>query len=132
MAKKKAAKKQSSWVRLEYHSNAKNSHKFWQIKRDGMYVWVEWGRLGTGGQGNEKKFESVTQALDHTFKMIEKKEAKGYKKVPWQTPYDEDDDDDFEWGDEEDLDEEEPGFLESRVEETPDSSDKKRLEDLIL
>lgn len=124
---------EEDFTRLEYHNNAKNSHKFWQIKRVGSKVYTEWGRVGTTGQSQIKAFIEDAMAANHMLSMINKKQAKGYKKVVDGESYDEEEDL-FDFDDEEEDwdEEEEKGFLESRREESKESKEKSRLEDLIL
>ena len=73
-----------------------SSEKFWEITVAGTEVTVRFGRLGTNGQTQTKRFESEQAAATHAARLIEEKLVKGYVEVssregpnghmPQQTP----------------------------------------------
>jgi predicted DNA-binding WGR domain protein len=65
----------SDLLRLEYHDDYKNSHKFyeWVTMTDGTHL-VRWGRIDTKGQ-------SQTVTRDEAKKRVDEKIRKGYRVV---------------------------------------------------
>jgi len=64
-------------VRLEFHSMAVNSHKFYELQEVGRksgLVLAKWGRIGTAG--DEKIYDQF-----EANKKLREKLRKGYKKV---------------------------------------------------
>lgn len=57
------------------------SNKFWQIERLGQSVLVEFGRIGTNGQSQEKDHGSEASAKTEYDKLVREKLKKGYKEV---------------------------------------------------
>ncbi len=64
-------------LRLEYQEGA--SSKFWEIRQDGPYLTVRFGRIGSDGQSKVKKFASLDEAAAEGSKLIRRKSAKGYR-----------------------------------------------------
>ena len=56
-----------------------SSSKFWEVARDGCWVTVRFGRIGTGGQAKTKDFASEELARHHADGLIKEKVAKGYR-----------------------------------------------------
>ena len=61
---------------------AANNNKYWYATRhsDGT-VFVEWGRIGTGGQSQTKNFGSDYGAESFIKRKIKEKEKKGYRRL---------------------------------------------------
>jgi predicted DNA-binding WGR domain protein len=57
------------------------SNKFWQVERDDATMRVQFGRIGTAGQTQEKAFASATAAQAEVDKLIKEKVKKGYAEV---------------------------------------------------
>ncbi len=58
-----------------------NSDKFWEIAVNGCEVLVTFGRRGTNGQAETKRFPDEAAANKHAQKKIEEKVKKGYVEV---------------------------------------------------
>ena len=56
-------------------------NKFWRAKRTGYDVLIEWGRVGTAGQRQEKSFSSEWEADHFINGKRSEKARKGYKAV---------------------------------------------------
>ena len=65
--------------RFEYKDE--KSSKFWQIRQEGGVLTLQWGRIGTQGQGQNKEFVDAAQALAAMNKLIKEKTGKGYLEV---------------------------------------------------
>jgi uncharacterized protein (TIGR02996 family) len=61
-------------------SDAK-SHKFWNIDLQGNSFTITYGRIGTAGQTQTKKFPSAAAAQKEHDKLIKEKLAKGYRET---------------------------------------------------
>ncbi|HEY7422685.1 MAG TPA: WGR domain-containing protein [Gemmataceae bacterium] len=61
-------------------SDAK-SHKFWNIELQGNSFTVTYGRIGTAGQTQTKKFPSTAAAQKEHDKLIKEKQGKGYRET---------------------------------------------------
>lgn len=57
------------------------SSKFWQVERKGSTVVVQFGRIGTSGQVQEKSHPSEAAAESAMDKLIREKTGKGYEEV---------------------------------------------------
>ncbi len=57
------------------------SSKFWQIVRDSASILVQFGRIGTNGQAQQKSFDSDVAAEAEVTKLIREKVKKGYAEV---------------------------------------------------
>lgn len=57
------------------------SSKFWEIEIKGKSFLVRYGRIGTNGQTNEKKFKTTEKANAEAEKVINSKLKKGYQEV---------------------------------------------------
>ena len=57
------------------------SDKFWQASREGTSLRVEYGRIGTHGQAQDKSFSSAEAAQSELDKLIREKLKKGYREV---------------------------------------------------
>lgn len=68
-----------AFQRLEFVGG--NSRKFWEIGRSEATVLVRFGRLGTGGQIQEKVFDSAERAQREVDKLIAEKLRKGYQRA---------------------------------------------------
>lgn len=85
MAKKKVAapagapKIPPGAIRLEFVEGT--SSKFWQILRTGDSFTVTYGKIGTAGQEQKKKFKSEWEARRAHDSLIEEKKKKGYLPV---------------------------------------------------
>jgi predicted DNA-binding WGR domain protein len=55
-----------------------NSKKFWQITLAGTAFTVHFGRLGTLGQKQTKRFPTAAAAQNAFYKKVDEKRAKGY------------------------------------------------------
>lgn len=69
-----------------YEFNDGSSHKFWQIDPQGCELHVAWGRIGTQGQAQVKRFDSDAQALAALAKLVKEKTGKGYVQVDASGP----------------------------------------------
>jgi predicted DNA-binding WGR domain protein len=58
------------------------SHKFWQIEVTGESFTIAYGKIGTAGTNQTKKFESVEKCLTEADKLLKEKLKKGYKEEP--------------------------------------------------
>lgn len=67
------------WIRYEFRGGGSN--KFWEIKLDGTKYTTRWGRIGTDGSVTVKEFGSNWSAKHACQKIIDEKEAKGYRLV---------------------------------------------------
>src|SRR5262249_21459358 len=67
--------------RREFHFQEGTSQKFWAIDLSGSRFTVQFGRLGTAGQEQTKKFASDQEARAAADKLSAKKTKKGYKKA---------------------------------------------------
>lgn len=67
--------------RREFQLSEGSSNKFWAITVDGSEFTVEFGRLGTKGQTQTKKFASDAAAQQAADKLIAEKTKKGYQEV---------------------------------------------------
>lgn len=65
--------------RFEYLDG--KSDKFWEISVAGTEVTVRFGRRGTTGQSQKKKFADEAAAARHASKLVEEKLDKGYVEV---------------------------------------------------
>lgn len=66
-------------LRLEYKSES--SSKFWEPRLDGNTLTVCFGKIGTAGQTNTKKFASSDKVEVEYRKLVCEKLAKGYKPI---------------------------------------------------
>ena len=57
------------------------SAKFWEISVAAGTVTVCFGRIGTAGQAQTKRFAKNESATSHAAKLIDQKLAKGYREV---------------------------------------------------
>ena len=64
-----------------FHFNDGNSNKFWKIRLDGDSFTVHFGRVGTAGQIQTKKFATDAEAEKEHNKLIAEKVKKGYSKT---------------------------------------------------
>src|SRR5262245_16419272 len=64
--------------RREFHFSEGSSDKFWAIEVDGKQFTVQFGRQGTAGQTQAKKFSSEAEARAAADKLIAEKVKKGY------------------------------------------------------
>jgi predicted DNA-binding WGR domain protein len=67
--------------RQEYHFRDGKSDKFWAIDVQGSSFTVQFGRTGTGGQTQTKKFASDAEAQKAADKLVAEKTKKGYVAV---------------------------------------------------
>jgi predicted DNA-binding WGR domain protein len=65
--------------RFEFVSGT--SAKFWEVSVVGCDVTVCYGRLGTRGQTQSKKFSDPAAAQRHADKLIGEKTRKGYRET---------------------------------------------------
>jgi predicted DNA-binding WGR domain protein len=72
--------------RREFQLSEGSSNKFWAITVDGKEFTVEFGRLGTKGQTQTKKFASDAAAREAADKLIAEKTKKGYREVGGAAP----------------------------------------------
>jgi predicted DNA-binding WGR domain protein len=74
-------------VRLEFHDDMSNSHKFWSASNTSIQsigedtVWVQWGRITSNGQNQIKQFDTVEEAEKFIIKKKNEKLTKGYVEV---------------------------------------------------
>jgi predicted DNA-binding WGR domain protein len=68
--------------RREFHFQEGSSNKFWAIELDGTRHTVQFGRLGTAGQAQTKKFKTPEEAQQSYAKLVAEKVAKGYTLAP--------------------------------------------------
>lgn len=64
-----------------YEFNDGSSHKFWQIDPQGNDLHVAWGRIGTQGQTQIKRFDTPVQAQTAMARLVKEKTGKGYVRV---------------------------------------------------
>ncbi|MFT3713778.1 MAG: WGR domain-containing protein [Archangium sp.] len=74
-----APKTPAGAIRLEFTEGG--SSKFWQIVRTGDAFTVTFGKIGTPGQEQKKKFSSEWEARREHDKLVEEKKKKGYAPV---------------------------------------------------
>jgi predicted DNA-binding WGR domain protein len=67
--------------RREYQLVEGTSNKFWAIELDGSKYTVQYGRIGTAGQTQTKKFKTPEEAQKAYVKLVHEKVSKGYKRV---------------------------------------------------
>src|SRR5690349_5168519 len=73
--------------RREFQLTEGGSQKFWAIKVEGSRFFVQFGRIGTAGQTQSKKFDHPVYARKAADKLIAEKIKKGYVEVaPQPTP----------------------------------------------
>jgi predicted DNA-binding WGR domain protein len=58
------------------------SNKFWEIALNGEEHTVRFGRIGSNGQSQTKRFVSTTAAQADAERLIAEKKRKGYREVP--------------------------------------------------
>ena len=58
-----------------------SSSKFWEIAVNGKDVTVRFGRIGTSGQTQTKRFDDAAAAQKHANKMSQQKISKGYREL---------------------------------------------------
>ncbi|MRG93902.1 WGR and DUF4132 domain-containing protein [Polyangium spumosum] len=58
-----------------------SSKKFWQIEREGAKLTIQWGKIGTAGQSQEKDLPSEQKAQAEHDKLVTEKTKKGYVEV---------------------------------------------------
>jgi predicted DNA-binding WGR domain protein len=68
--------------RREYQLVEGSSQKFWAIELDGARHTVQFGRIGTAGQTQVKKFKTPEEAQKAYVKLVHEKVNKGYQRVP--------------------------------------------------
>jgi DNA ligase-1 len=71
----------SAATKRRFEFSEKNSNKFWEISVAGGEVTVRFGRIGTNGQAQTKKFQDPASATKHADKLIAEKVDKGYVEV---------------------------------------------------
>lgn len=54
------------------------SNKFWRARTKGSTLYINWGRIGTAGQTQEKEFDSPAEATASLEKQADGKRRKGY------------------------------------------------------
>jgi len=67
--------------RREFHFEDASSAKFWAIELKGKEFAVEWGRIGSNGQSQTKRFTTEAEAKKQYDKLVQEKTSKGYKEV---------------------------------------------------
>jgi uncharacterized protein (TIGR02996 family) len=67
-------------MRTFQFSDAK-SHKFWNIDVQGIGFTVTYGKVGTAGQSQIKRFASAAKAQSEAAKLVREKTAKGYRET---------------------------------------------------
>jgi predicted DNA-binding WGR domain protein len=67
--------------RRKFHFSEGSSKKFWAIEVSGTSQTVTFGKIGTTGQTQTKKFDSEAETAKATDKLIAEKVKKGYKEV---------------------------------------------------
>ncbi|MEZ0300138.1 MAG: WGR domain-containing protein, partial [Candidatus Methylacidiphilales bacterium] len=68
-------------ARREFQLIDGSSSKFWAIERDGSRFTVHYGRIGTAGTRQEKKFSSDAMARKEHDKLVDEKLKKGYSEI---------------------------------------------------
>lgn len=68
-------------ARREFQFQQEGSGKFWAIDVEGKTVTVQFGRTGTTGQTQTKKFSSAAEADKTAAKLVAEKLKKGYQEV---------------------------------------------------
>src|SRR5262245_2302860 len=68
-------------TRREFHFVEGTSSKFWAVSVDGTAMTVQFGKIGTAGQTQQKTFPSPEKAKAEAEKLIGEKTRKGYKEV---------------------------------------------------
>lgn len=64
---------------MRYEFVEGSSSKFWEIELSGTAFTVKWGRIGTDGQTQVKKFASADKAQAEHDKLVAEKVKKGYR-----------------------------------------------------
>jgi predicted DNA-binding WGR domain protein len=72
--------------RREYQLVEGSAKKFWAIELDGTTHTVQFGRIGTAGQTQTKKFKTPEEAQKAYEKLVPEKAKKGYRRVPEAAP----------------------------------------------
>jgi predicted DNA-binding WGR domain protein len=67
--------------RREYQLVEGSSQKFWAIELDGTKHTIQFGRIGTAGQTQTKKFKTPEEARKAFEKLVREKVKKGYQRV---------------------------------------------------
>ena len=71
-------------VKLEYHNDMSNSHKFYEINHLPGYpkiVVVRWGPVGKRGQTKDHAFDTEEEAGQFVINQKNRKVTKGYVEV---------------------------------------------------
>lgn len=71
-------------MRLEYTEGS--SSKFWEIEVNEAVVTISFGRIGTAGQQQVKRFKTRWEAKEYQRKQVEAKTKKGYRRIPVPAP----------------------------------------------
>jgi predicted DNA-binding WGR domain protein len=72
--------------RREFHFTEGTAQKFWAIELDGSRHTVQFGRIGSAGQTQTKKFASAKHAQQAYEKLLAEKIKKGYVEVTSPAP----------------------------------------------
>ncbi|MDP1825432.1 MAG: HEAT repeat domain-containing protein [Archangium sp.] len=64
---------------MRYEFVEGSSSKFWEVDLSGTAFTVKWGRIGTDGQTQQKKFDSAGKAQAEHDKLVAEKVKKGYR-----------------------------------------------------
>ncbi|MBS0659090.1 MAG: DUF4132 domain-containing protein [Verrucomicrobia bacterium] len=65
----------------EFHFEEGNSRKFWAVSTEGASLTVQFGRIGTAGQTQQKAFADAAAADREANKLIGEKTRKGYVEI---------------------------------------------------
>lgn len=65
-----------------FEFNDGKSNKYWSITVDAHCVKVQYGKVGTSGQTQEKFFNSEEEAIKEANKLVKSKTSKGYVEAP--------------------------------------------------
>jgi predicted DNA-binding WGR domain protein len=71
-------------VYLEFTDD--RSNKFWRGRTEGGTLYVNYGRIGSGGQTTTKEFDSAAEAEAELAKQAEGKRRKGYADAEGSAP----------------------------------------------
>ncbi|WP_411751623.1 DUF4132 domain-containing protein [Serratia sp. (in: enterobacteria)] len=64
-----------------FEFNDDKSNKFWQIEQSDSDLNLRWGKIGTHGQGQTKRFDNEAKALAAMAKLVKEKTGKGYVEI---------------------------------------------------
>jgi predicted DNA-binding WGR domain protein len=73
-------------LRREFQLSAGSANKFWKITLNGKAYTVQFGRVGSAGQTQTKKFATTAEAVKSFDRLIQEKLKKGYQEITKGAP----------------------------------------------